>query len=140
MVAVPGAWTIYQGREAQYGTLSTCPGLTLLSGTVQARARNSRDRLSSAHFFWGGEGGKVGAGSPLLLANRLHNVKTVTREFISLTSTSALAGPVVLATLYPPCVPPCFPFPSLGSRGWPGPSAGKVEHKSLNPQRLEKTQ
>lgn len=93
-----------------------------------------------APIFLGGEGGKVGAGSPLLLANRLHNVKTVTREFISLTSTSALAGPVVLATLYPPCVPPCFPFPSLGSRGWPGPSAGKVEHKSLNPQRLEKTQ
>lgn len=38
-----------------------------------------------------GEGGKVGAGSPLLLANRLHNVKTVTREFISLTPTFCLS-------------------------------------------------
>lgn len=38
-----------------------------------------------------GEGGKVGAGSPLLLANRLHNVKTVTREFISLTCTFYLS-------------------------------------------------
>lgn len=58
MVAVPVAWTIYQGRKAEYGwTLSTCPGLTLLSGNVQARARNSRDRLSSAHFWGGREGG-----------------------------------------------------------------------------------
>lgn len=33
----------------------------------------------------------MGAGSPLLLANQLHNVKTVTREFISLTHTVCLS-------------------------------------------------
>lgn len=84
----------------------------------------------------------MGAGSPLLLANQLHNVKTVTREFISLTHTVCLSwtrsSGHTFSTVCAP--PPCFPFPSLGSRDWPGPSAGKVEHKSLNPQSLVKTQ
>lgn len=59
------------------GLCPHAPGSRCCQENVQARARNRRDRLSSAHFF--GEGGKVVAGSPLLIANRLHTVKTVTR-------------------------------------------------------------
>lgn len=64
-----------------------------------------------------GEGGKVGAGSPLFLANRLHNVKMVTREFISLTHTSYLSWTRspghTFSTLCPPPTMLSVPYPGL---------------------------
>lgn len=69
-------------------TLSTRPGLTLLSESVQARGRDGGDAFLAPIF---GEGGKVGAGFPTVLANRLHNVVTVIWEFITLTHTFCLS-------------------------------------------------
>lgn len=81
----------------------------------------------------------MGAGSPTVLANRLHNVEMVIREFITLTHTFCLSWTHSSGHTFSTVCPPCLLFPSLGSRGWPGPSAGKVKHKSLNPQGLVKT-
>lgn len=124
------------GKQSVCGLCPHAPGSRCCQGVCKPEQGTAEIAFLAPIF---GEGGKVGAGSRMVLANRLHNVEMVIREFITLTHTFFLSWTHGSGHTFSTVCSPCLPFPSLGSRGWPGPSAGKVKHKSLNPQGLVKT-
>lgn len=125
-----------EGKQSICGLYPHAPGSRCCQGMCKPE-QGTAEIAFLAPIFW--EGGKVGAGSPSVLANRLHNVETVIREFITLAHTFCLSWTGRSGHTFLHRVSPCLPLPSLGSRGWPGPSAGKVKHRFLNSQGQVKT-